>query len=479
MEPRSFRHLWRRRTVRHHQPVFGFVERATRRERAFKRTIVLATAVAIIVILKVVPWGQYLTAAIATEARRLANRTIGRPLERQAIDEAWKNSRRLGIAVTRRNVKTFYAASDPAFQRLLRYAGMDPDHGLLRWGNFNWTLLLSSKVFEPDDEGRSYRMRPGVRSVWLRGKLAAMPGTPAFYLVPDGPGLAEALQGSGVVAFERSRQATNSWGLRGPEPNLHAPVRGLVLGDSYMQGMFIGDDETPPECLRRYLDRALATRVSILNTGVMGYSPEQYYHSLIAFAGRFSPHFVVVSVYANDCGNEIDATGRGEGNWLEGKYWLDRIVRYCRERRWPCLTVPAPYEYNLLKRRKPAFYPGAMVNLLDLDSVMYLDPSEDFLNAHLRSLIERRRRYESTRTCVLFNDDIGDSHFSPAGAELWAESVGRRLVLVMEKERAFRETSGAGPEPRTVATGSSEPPTTLASRRGAPGNPSPANENSR
>ena len=32
-----------------------------------------------------------------------------------------------------------------------------------------------------------------------------------------------------------------------------APLRGIVLGDSFMQGMFIGDDETPPECLGRDL----------------------------------------------------------------------------------------------------------------------------------------------------------------------------------------------------------------------------------
>ncbi len=456
--------------------MFGFLERAIRRERSFKRAIVLATAAAIVVILKVVPWGQYLTAAIATEARRVAGRTLGRPRDRQAIDESWANFRRLGIDLTRPRIAAFYASSEPAFQGLLRYAGMDPEHGLLRWGNYDWTLLLSSKVFEPDDQGRSYRMRPGVRSVWLRGKLAPTPGAPAFYLVPDGPELAEAIRGTGAVVFEGSRQITNSWGLRGPEPDPRAPVRGLVLGDSYMQGMFIGDDETPPECLRRYLDRALATRVSIVNTGVMGYSPEQYYHSLIAFAGRFSPHFVVVSIYANDCGNEVDATGRGEGNWKEGKYWLDRIVKHCREHRWPCLVVPAPFELNLLKRRKPAFYPGAMVNPLELDSVMYLDPSEDFLNAHLRSLIDRRRSYQSTTGCLLFNKNIGDRHFSAAGAEVWAESVGRRLVLVMEKERAFRETPGAEARPGTVETEPRAAPAIPTSLRGAPGEPSTSSE---
>ena len=34
-----------------------------------------------------------------------------------------------------------------------------------------------------------------------------------------------------------STQTTNSWGLRGPEPDMRAAWRGIVLGDSYMQGL--------------------------------------------------------------------------------------------------------------------------------------------------------------------------------------------------------------------------------------------------
>ena len=93
--------------------------------------------------------------------------------------------------------------------------------------------------------------------------------------------------GTAAIPVESSRQSTNSWGLRGPEPDLDAPVRGIVLGDSFMQGMFIGDDDTPPECLRRDLESRLKTKVSILNTGHLGYSPEQYYYSLVEYGDRF------------------------------------------------------------------------------------------------------------------------------------------------------------------------------------------------
>ena len=95
-----------------------------------------------------------------------------------------------------------------------------------------------------------------------------------------------------------------------------------------MQGMFVGDDETPGVPPARYLQTHMKTRVAILNPGVMGYSPEQYYYSLIAFADRFRPQFVIVSVFVNDVNNKIEeVASRGVGDWEAGKYWLEKIGR--------------------------------------------------------------------------------------------------------------------------------------------------------
>ncbi len=434
----------RRRSARPRQRVFAFVDRTRRRERTFKRGILLATGLVIVMILRVVPWGRYLAASITTSSRRATRMALGLPSRRAEIDESWRDFRRLGIELTRRRIEQFYAECNPAGQRLLRYAGMDPQHGLLRWANYNWTILLSSKVFEVDDHGRSYRFRPSTRSIWLT-KVPINSGLLTFFIVPDGPGLAEVIKGTPIVALESSRQTTNSWGLRGPEPELDAPLRGLILGDSFMQGMFIGDDETPPEALRRYLASWFKTRVSILNTGVLGYSPEQYYYTLMAFAERFRPHFVVVSVFANDVGNVFDATSRGEGDWQEARYWLDQIVRYCRARRCPCLVVAAPFRLCLISKRNSGYYPGTFANILKLEAQMFLDPMDDFLNAHLRTLSEKQRDGREAKGCALFNDEVGDEHFSAAGSEVWAESVGRRLVLLLELERTRRHDPESNP----------------------------------
>ncbi len=200
--------------------------------------------------------GGIVAASVPSAATRTLRNALGIPTPRAEIDEAWRRFRLQGIADSRRALPEIYENATPDVQRLMRYAGLDPEHGLLRWGNYDRTLLLPSTVFEADDKGRSYRLRPCVDSIWLR-QISPRSGVLMFFLVPDGPELTEAIRGTGAIPVETSRQSTNSWGLRGPEPDLNAPLRGIVLGDSFMQGMFIGDDETPPECLRRDLEERL------------------------------------------------------------------------------------------------------------------------------------------------------------------------------------------------------------------------------
>ena len=305
------------RSPQFRQRKLGFLDRSLRRERVFKQSIVIATGVVVATILMAVPWGRHFTSSVALEAQRTTRGLLWH--ERRAVVEAyWRDYRQHGIEVTRPLVARFYHESPPPMQRLLRYAGMDPDHALLRWANVTWTILLSSNVFEADDTGRSYRLRPNTRSVWLKNVGGSRYlGVP--YLVPDGPGLAEAIEGTTAVPMESTRQTTNSWGVRGPEPELDAPLRVLVLGDSFMQGLFIGDEETPTESLRRDLRSRLKTGISVLNTGVIGYSPEQYYHTLLAFGERFAPHAVVISICANDFGNVDEAVNEGKGDWQGGE----------------------------------------------------------------------------------------------------------------------------------------------------------------
>ena len=171
-------------------------------------------------------------------------------------------------------------------------------------------------------------------------------------------------------------------------------MRGIVLGDSYMQGLFVGDDQTPSECLKRHLSRNLKARVEVLNTGHLGYSPEQEYHTLREYADRFRPRFVVLSLFANDFGDLFEVL-EGKGDWEEGKYWLGQITQFCRTRGLICLTVSAPWVNQLEGRRKAGFYPGMVSNILESSGQSYLDPFEDFATELLRLSTERQARREA------------------------------------------------------------------------------------
>ena len=415
---------------RQREGVFAFLARQRRHERWFKRLIVCTTLLATVVPLIALPRGRYLVAEVAGRARKAGRKALNLPTPRSEIDDDWKRFRLQGIADSHRRLVAIYQSTPPAYQGLMRYAGLDPDQGLLRWGNYDQTLLLPSTVFEPDEAGRSYRLRPCTESIWLR-EVTIQPGALAFFLVPDRPELRDVIRGTPAIPSEQSKQSTNSWGLRGPEPDLDAPVRGIVLGDSFMQGLFLAEEQTPPQCLKRDLEARLQAKTSILNAGVLGYSPEQYYYSLLAFADRFRPQFIVVSLFANDFG-EANAVTSGRGDWDEGKYWLDRIASLSQARGWTCLFVPVPINDRTLGRRKSGHYPGMISNLLNTSAVVFLNPAEAFVNSHLSLLIEGVRRGERPSGCLLYNEKIGDGHFSALGARVWAEAVGCRLTLLLE-----------------------------------------------
>jgi hypothetical protein len=430
----------RARTVPIQQRVLPFLERSRRRVRAIKRGIVITTLLVVATMIAAAPKGRYLVrqsgylfATAADKSRQLAWRAVGVPPDRSETDREWARYRQKGIVDTRAEFQKVYAEIDPLLRRLMRYAGNDPETGLLRWGNFNLTLLLPSTVFEADDTGRSYRLRPNIRAVWLRNlTIQKIPLT--FFLVPEGPGLKEAAQGTTAVLVEGSTQTTNSWGLRGPEPDPSARLRGVVIGDSFMQGLFIDDDHTPPECLKRYLEQHLKTSVSVLNTGHLGYSPEQEFFTLKEYAERFHPQFVIHSLFANDFGDTFEVAA-GKGDWDEGKYWLSETAQYCRSKGIILVTIPAPFESQLSARRFAGFYPGLVSNILEATGMHYVDPVEDFANENLRLMNEAERAHKRPQTSPLFNGVIGDGHFSVLGSELWASVIGRRLLLLFDKAR--------------------------------------------
>jgi hypothetical protein len=142
-------------------------------------------------------------------------------------------------------------------------------------------------------------------------------------------------------------------------------------------------------------------------------------------------------VFANDFGDIYDVV-KGQGNWDEANYWFEKIADYCRSHGLIQLFVAVPFEEQLLGKRKPGFYPGKLTNALNLNGTQFLNPAEDFINAHLEIFNDGVRSGQRPYGCPLFNAEIHDGHFSPLGSQVWAESVSRRLVLLLERDRLLR-----------------------------------------
>jgi hypothetical protein len=413
------------------QRLLPALERARVRERRFRVAIVVMTVLAVLALLAGTPIGRFSSISVARRLKWAALWTLGLPPSRTEIDADLRARRQRGIEHTRETYRDFFDhEASPGLRGILRAAQMAPDEVLLRWANIDWTIIMSPHVFAADDHGRAYRMRPRVRSFWLQAHTLPH-GMTSFFFLPDTPAVRAAVAEADAPIMPESYQTTNSWGCRGPEPDPAAPVRILVLGDSFMQGLFIPDDQTPSEHLARYLATNLGQPVSVLNTGHVGYSPEQYYYTLREYLDRFRPQFVVLSVCPNDFG-EARAVLAGTADWSEAKYWLAAIQQFCRSRRTRCLLVVAPLEIQLLSRDNAGYYPSQVANLWDEHRFFILDLTDSFIAEHLQRVAERNRAGRRRQTSPLFNGHIHDDHFSPRGAAVWGETVGRRLLQISE-----------------------------------------------
>ena len=413
------------------QRLFPVLEYARRRERRFKAAILVLTVLSVLAMLAGTPIGRFGSARLARRTKWAAQRAIGLEPSRVEIDTDRRVRRMRGIEPTRETYRAFFERdAGDSLRRILRAAGMAPEDVLLRWANVDWTIIFSPLVFQSDDRGRAYRMQPRTRSFWLVNHTLTR-GLTSFFFLPDTPEVRTKVAEAGAAIMPESYQTTNSWGCRGPEPDLDAPIRGLVLGDSFMQGLFVPDDQTPPEHLSRFLAMNRGQRVAVLNTGHIGYSPEQYYYTLREYYDRFRPQFVVVSVCPNDFGDAFSVLA-GIGDWTEAKYWLDAIQSFCRTRLTPCLLVAAPFEAQILGPRRASYYPGQVANLWGGGGFYFLDLADSFVDEHLRLMTELIRAGRRPQVSPLFNGHLHDAHFSPRGAAVWGQVVGNRLVRIAD-----------------------------------------------
>jgi hypothetical protein len=430
--------------------------------------IVAITALILVSMIAGTRAGRDLYSSAHENLRLAVMHQFGLEPDRSEIEEKNRRIRERTVERTFESLSNFYEETSPEIRKMFQVAGMDPAHALIGSGRRTDGFLISPQVFAKDDHGRSYRLLPNRKSVWLR-QVTLHKGPFGLFLVPDNPEMRAAAIQAGAIVDEPSIQTTNSWGLRGPEPDPNAPHRGIVLGDSFMMGMFNGDQDTPPYRLQLALESLWGKPVSILNTGHIGYAPEQYYHSLKEYGDRFKPEFVVVSVCPNDFGPGTDVLlGKGD-DWDEAEYWLGEIVGWCRAKGIQCLLVPVPCDVQFNGVRNDREYPGRISDIYNGSPTWYYDALDQFIDEHLRLMREGERRGQKPPNSPLYNLHIADNHFSPIGAELWAKIVANRLDLIVRRQVKSLSTSDLLRTSPPSATGGEAPKQKPASDVGGDG----------
>lgn len=110
----------------------------------------------------------------------------------------------------------------------------------------------------------------------------------------------------------------NSQGWRTPEftqMKSDDVFRVLVLGDSFMAGMQVADDEIFSSVLRQRLNEAgLGKRVEVITFGVPSWGTDQQYLALRQYGLKLNPDLVVVAFYAQNDVAETDLMLRASTN---------------------------------------------------------------------------------------------------------------------------------------------------------------------
>lgn len=104
---------------------------------------------------------------------------------------------------------------------------------------------------------------------------------------------------------------TNSLGLRDREHGEKAPgtVRVLMLGDSFIEGLGLRDEDVIPRQVVRRLRRLACRRIEVVNAGVTSYSPILEYLLLQHVGLRLAPDLVVLNFDMTDVHDDVIRAG--------------------------------------------------------------------------------------------------------------------------------------------------------------------------
>jgi lysophospholipase L1-like esterase len=140
---------------------------------------------------------------------------------------------------------------------------------------------------------------------------------------------------SGLLS--ETRFATNSLGMRGPEPRDDGSLPILALGDSCTWGWRVGQEEPYPAVLQQLLDaRPTGPRHQLMNAGVPGYTSYQGLRYLEGKGLALGPTIAIIGFGFNDAtaAGDVERQIDFERRWMRFIELDDYLLLHSRLYRW-------------------------------------------------------------------------------------------------------------------------------------------------
>jgi lysophospholipase L1-like esterase len=308
----------------------------------------------------------------------------------------------------------------PAQQRLLEaIVGQDEDRGVFESVmDANYGALLSKRLFRPVTmfEQQKYMYRPGLRKLMFR---VGPPGFDHEMETEDTPAVREALRGADANVVTASY---DELGFRRPDPSVSAPCDWSVvfLGDSFTDGMWVGDTETFASRYGALARRQSVARVCPVNMGVNGFGSLEEAWVLEQYFEKIPPARAVFLMYFP---NDVDADYLGvlkgtvvdlDRKWNDSFTYVRRIAAFTRARGVRLVLAAIPPSEQLRDAATRPRYQDKLRDFAAAEHIQFVD---------LLSLFERGDHSDLYWTW--------DPHFTPRGHDVVAD------LLIKETPWAF------------------------------------------
>lgn len=235
------------------------------------------------------------------------------------------------------------------------------------------------------------------------------------------------------------RVRTNSAGMRGvreytldPQPGVH---RVLMLGDSFVFGFGVEDDEVVSAVLEDRLNAASAPgqRFEVINLAVSGFGQAEELVTLRARGLRYRPQTVVLFYFDNDIGNNavarlFEPIGE-EGVRPTGNVYLPGV----KTQEWLYAIAPVRWlfehsqAWNLIRNRLSSLVQASLLRQEGLREFDDLDPESVALTrALLRELVKEAAAAGARSIVVIIPHRKNRSNFPMTAQEVAA--MGAQLM---------------------------------------------------